>query len=188
MRLFVAIDLPDEVKAALARAQARLRDDAPRADVRWTPPRGLHLTLRFLGEVGEAAVPGVIATLTAAASGHPAVELAATGVGVFPQPTRPRVLWAGIEGALAGLAADIEGGLVALGHPQERRPFSAHVTLGRVRRPVALAALNRAIAGLGRPEFGAWTAREVVLYRSHQRPTGSVYEALAQVPLSAPCP
>lgn len=176
------------MKAALARAQATLGAEATAADVRWTGASGMHLTLRFLGEVPAAAVPALAEAFGAAVSGHPTVDLEAAGVGAFPSAARPKVVWAGIEGSLDALVASIEHGLVALGHPPEARPFRAHVTLGRVRRPRALGVLRAAIEGLGRPRFGAWTAREVVLYRSHLRSTGSVYEVLAQVPLSAPCP
>jgi len=188
LRCFVAIALPEEIRAGVARLQTELRAAAPAADVRWTAPAGLHVTLQFLGEVRGAHVPAVSAALAEAAARHAPPPLAVDAVGAFPTPVQPRILWAGVSGDLAGLAADVGAALAPVGYPPETRPFHAHVTLGRVRRPGPLGPLRAALAGLGRPDGLAWTAREVVLYRSHLRSSGSVYEALAQVPLSAPCP
>jgi 2'-5' RNA ligase len=188
MRLFIAVDLPEALRRVLGQAQVALREAAPTTDVRWTSPERLHITLRFLGEVPEDAVPLLVGVMKRAAAGCPPPELAAAGVGAFPSLSRPRGIWVGIDGPLAGLAAEIGTGLTAAGYPPEPRAFRAHVTLGRVRRSGAPRALATAIDVLGRARFGAWTATEVVLYRSHLRPTGSVYEPLARVPLLAPCP
>ena len=188
MRCFVAIALPEPVRAGIARLQAALRAAAPAADVRWTAPAGLHVTLQFLGEVRGAHVAAVSAALAKAAARHAPTPLAVDAIGAFPTPIHPRILWAGVAGDLAGLAADVGAALGPVGYPPETRPFHAHVTLGRVRRPGPLEPLRAALAGLGRPDGLAWTAVEVVLYRSHLRSSGSVYEAVAQVPLLAPCP
>jgi 2'-5' RNA ligase len=188
VRCFVAIELPEEVKSGVGRLQATLREAAPRADVHWTAPAGLHVTLQFLGEVRGVHVPAVCDALTQAGARHAPKPLEVATVDAFPTPSRPRVIVAGIAGDLAGLVADVGSALAPVGYPPETRPFRAHVTLGRVRRPGPLGPLTGAIAGLGRARPGAWTATEVVLFRSHLRPTGSVYEPLARVPLLAPCP
>jgi 2'-5' RNA ligase len=188
VRCFVAVDLPDDVRAALAEAQARLRGAAPRADVRWTAAGAMHLTLEFLGEVSPETSQPVRAAVAAVAGGWAHLRLGCGGLGVFPGPSRPRVLWAGITGDLAGLgelAAGIERALEPLGFPPPRRPFRGHVTLGRVRSPRGLAPLLGALEGGRDATFGAWTAAEVVLYRSHLSPRGSRYEALARLPLGA---
>jgi 2'-5' RNA ligase len=193
MRCFVAIDLPDDLKDTLALAQGALGDAAPQADVRWTPPGSMHVTLQFLGEVPAAEVPAVAGAVAGAASRCPPLALRAVGVGAFPSPARARVVFADVEGdadALRALVGDLGARLEPLGWPPEARAFHAHVTLGRVRRPRSLGRLATAIADVGRrARFGAWTATDVVLYHSRLGGRhGSTYEALARVPLSSPCP
>ena len=188
MRCFVALDLPDDVCAALEAVQARLRMAAPQADVRWVVRAGLHLTLKFLGEVADTqreTVRGALEGVTRAAA---PIELSCAGLGLFPGPARPRVVWAGIASGLrelGALAAAIERALEPVGYPAERRPFRGHATLGRVRSPGGIGPLVPALERTGRAEFGRWTASEIVLYRSHLRPTGSIYEPLARLPLAA---
>ncbi len=185
MRCFVAIDLPDDVRAAVAAAQQRLRDVAPKADVRWTSPAAIHLTLKFLGEVAD--VEPVRAAIAEVASRHGPIALAAGGLGAFPGPSRPRVLWAGITAGireLGLLAADVERVVAPLGFAPDARPFRGHLTLARVRSPRGLGRIG-AVLGADASSFGAWTATDVVLYRSHLRPTGSIYEPLARLDLSA---
>jgi len=167
MRCFVAIDLAPEVRAAVAAAQAGLRAAAPRADVRW--------------------VDALQGALTEAVTRRPALALAARGLGGFPNARRPRVVWMGIAGdgeALGRTAVVVEDALVPLGYPAEARPFRGHVTLARVRSPRGLAQLGNAIAAGAHADFGAWTAQEVVLYRSHLKPSGAVYEPLARLPFA----
>jgi 2'-5' RNA ligase len=188
MRCFVALDLPDGVRAALDVTQARLRAAAPRADVRWVAPAGVHLTLKFLGEVTDERRDAVRAALEGVTRGAAPIELACAGLGVFPGPARPRVVWAGITGGLPDLgvlAVAVERILEPLGFPPERRPFRGHATLGRVRSPRSVGVLVRALEREARTEFGSWTASEIVLYRSHLRPTGSIYEPLVRLPLTA---
>jgi len=185
MRCFVAIDLAPEVRAAVAEAQAGLRAAAPRAAVRWVDPAGMHLTLKFLGEVPEERLPALQGALTEVVTRRPALALAARGLGGFPNARRPRVVWMGIAGdgeALGRTAVVVEAALVPLGFPAEARPFRGHVTLARVRSPRGLARLADAIAAGAHTDFGAWTAQEVVLYRSHLKPSGAVYEPLARLP------
>src|SRR5579883_3505547 len=105
MRCFVAVDLAPGVRAVLARTQEALRRAAPRADVRWTRPEGLHVTLKFLGEVPEARCAEVAAALSGVAAAHRAVGVLARGLGGFPGAARPRVLWAGLARGGAELAA-----------------------------------------------------------------------------------
>ena len=187
MRCFVALDLPDDVRAALERTQASLRREAPRADLRWVAPAGLHVTLKFLGEVPEDALAPVADAVRATAAAHAAITLALAGLGGFPSLARPRVLWAGIPTGVAEvgrLAAALERVLEPLGFPPENRPFRGHVTIARVRSPRGLGRIRAAIEAAPDVDFGSWTANEVILFRSHLRPTGAEYEALATLPLA----
>jgi 2'-5' RNA ligase len=186
MRCFVAVDVPADVRAAVGRVEAALRAAARTADVRWVDPAQLHVTLKFLGAAAAERLPALLGALETVARGAGALRLEARGVGGFPSPRRPRVVWVGVAGevaALGALAAAVERAVEPLGFPPEGRPFRAHLTLGRVRSPRGLGRLARAIEGAGQPEFGAWTASELVLYQSHLRPTGAVYEAMARLPL-----
>ena len=187
MHCFVAVDLSPEAREAIAIAQHALRDAGPRADVGWVDVAKLHLTLKFLGEVPEDAVGAVGTTLAEVAGRHRVFELVAGGVGCFPGPSRPRVLWTGLTGGLreiGALAADVERACVPLGFPPEARPFRGHVTIGRVRSPRGIGRVVRTMDALADRTFGAWTVRDLVLYRSHLRGArGSLYEALARFAL-----
>jgi 2'-5' RNA ligase len=186
MRLFVAVDPTDAVRAALAAAQATLREASPNADVRWVDPKNLHLTIKFLGNVADERAGDVRAAVTSAVAGHARIALGARGLGAFPSLRKPRIVWAGLIGGVAplrALAAAIDTALEPLGHPREDRPFAAHVTLGRVRSPKGVDRLTSAVTAGAALDFGGWKASDVVLYRSHTRPTGSVYEPVARIAL-----
>jgi 2'-5' RNA ligase len=188
LRLFVALDPPAAVRERLAAIAAELRARAGRAaaDVRWVPPGSLHLTLQFLGAVAEDRVDAIRGAVAAAAAAAPPIVLRVEGAGAFPSPRRPRVLWAGLAGDVAPLAAlvqDLGARLAPLGHPPEARPFSAHLTLGRARDPRGAPRLAAALAPLAPAPPVAWRAEEVVLVRSHLSPKGSRYEAIARSPL-----
>ena len=178
MRCFVAIDVSDDVRQALARLLAGIRTAAPRADVRWVEVEKVHVTLKFLGAVADERVPAVSDALADTVRDFDEIQLAAGGLGGFPTLRRPRVLWAGITSGvpeLAALAAAVDGATARLGFPPEDRPFRAHLTLGRVRSPRGADALAKAIAAAGAPVLGEWVASEVVVYESRLRPTGALY-------------
>ncbi len=174
--------LPDDLRQRLATEIERLR---PHAAVAWVAPANLHVTLKFLGQIDEARAPAVADALRSASARHRAFDLALRGLGAFPSPTRPRVLWAGLEddaGALAALAAAIDACCGELGFPRETRPFAAHVTLGRVREPTRRPQLGEALA---RPvDFGRVAVARVSLMRSELSPRGARYSELAASPLA----
>ena len=186
MRCFVAVDLADEARAAIAAVQAALRAAGPRADVRWVDPAALHLTLKFLGATDDAQLPQVRDAIATVASSHAPFRIGLAGVGAFPSLARPRTLWAGVARGLREiglLAADVERAVLPLGFPLEARPFGGHVTLGRVRSPRGLGPVRDEATGFGQRGLGDWTVAEVVLYRSHLSSSGSVYEPLARLAL-----
>jgi 2'-5' RNA ligase len=153
VRLFVALNLPAAVRETLWAATARLRAlDLP---VKWIRGDGIHLTLKFLGDVADEQEPELRAALARAAAGTRTLSLALGGFGVFPDFRRPHVVWVGIapEPGLEILQHRVEQEFAPLGFPTEGRAFRPHVTLGRAARdarPVALAGLEEA---LGRLEF-----------------------------------
>ena len=176
MRLFVALNLPPPVREALWAATARLRDlELP---VKWVRGEGVHLTLKFLGDVADAQEGELAAALARAAAGGRALSLALGGFGVFPDFRRPRVLWVGIapEPGLEILQHRVEQEFAPLGFPTEARPFRPHITLGRAgreARPRDFAGLETALGGL---QFEQTVVVEAVdLMHSTLQPGGAVY-------------
>ena len=185
MRLFVAVDPPEPVRSALARLIERGKGLAP--DARWVRAEAMHLTLAFLGNMPDEIVPRIEAALGQVTPRHAALDLAAGPVGSFGTKARPRVLWAGLVGALEELAAlqlDVEAALEPLGYQPEERPFRPHLTLARAREMRGDAALAAARDSLV-PQAPAFSVGELILYRSEPSAHGSTYTALARLPLGA---
>lgn len=181
-RCFLAVDVGEEIRREMARAKRRL--ERAGGDVRWTRPEGVHATLKFLGDVEPTRVPSVVAAARAVSDSRRAFSLRACGIGGFPTLEHPRVLWVGLEArSLAELAADLDAALVGCGFAAEEKPFRAHLTLGRVRSRRGWPALREALAEWQARDFGTVVVDDIVLYRSHLQPGGSVYEELARLPL-----
>ncbi len=180
LRAFVAVELPAEGREALRQLQARWRPLAP-PGARWTDPQGIHLTLKFLGDLPQDRVPLVTEALEQAAQGVPPFTLALGEPGAFPNLRRPRVLWVGIMGEikpLLRLQRRVEEALATLELSREERPFSAHLTLARVRDPrQAVPAFPGSV-----PSF-EWRVERIVLMRSTLLPSGALYTPLSMVDL-----
>lgn len=213
MRCFIAIELPLSTQSALRLLQAELAAQLAEAHcghvVRWTAPESIHLTLRFLGETSQrqcaqigAGLQSLAAHALSAEAAPQKILLTLQGVGCFPNTRRPNVVWAGVAGATAsGATADV-GSLRAIQHAAEElaraagfdpedRPYTPHLTLGRMRREAAAADLRRAgevfDLAAASPTVRAWLAplpvEAVSLMHSDLQPTGAIYTALARVPL-----
>jgi 2'-5' RNA ligase len=184
VRTFLAIPLPEARRRAAAEAGRGLGLE-PR-DWRFVPEDGLHLTLRFLGEVEPARSKAMEPTWRRAVLGIGPLPLRLGGAGAFPDARRPRVVWLGLTdgtagGALERLAESLEGAARAAGFPPEPRPFFPHVTLARVRRPGRIAPCSCEAVG----ELGAFVADRVVLFRSELARGGARYVEEASFPLGA---
>ena len=185
MRLFVALNLSPEMRERLAALQDRLR--CHQADVSWVRAENIHVTLKFLGETEEKRLPRVRAALAEAAQGQAAFSLEVEGVGSFGGRV-PRVIWVGVErGAepLVRLAGRIESVLAQVGFPKERRGFSPHLSLGRVRSPRNAEALLAGLLEARAERFGTVRASSFELMQSEFRPSGSVYTVVDRFPLAA---
>ncbi|MBX9603066.1 MAG: RNA 2',3'-cyclic phosphodiesterase [Bryobacteraceae bacterium] len=182
MRLFTGIALPEEIEGRLEQLLGRLRPAAPAQS--WSPAANLHVTIKFIGELPEARLEELKQALAALPARAPEVEL--KGLGWFPNPHRPRVLWAGVQAgpALSDLAAAANQGLVPLGIAAETKPYSPHLTLARIKSDEGLIALRQAIAQLDSVEFGRFRPDSFHLYLSKPGPRGSVYSKLASFPLA----
>jgi RNA 2',3'-cyclic 3'-phosphodiesterase len=184
VRTFVAIDLDDAMRRSAVRVQERLQTG--KWDVKWVEPENLHVTLRFLGEIDEAALAGVIAALERSAATIAPFEIAMRGLGWFPPRRPPRVVWAGIvepTGRLHRLHESLEHELRSLGLGEDEERFHAHVTLGRVRTPKGVSELEQAIGATALEERSR-TVDALVLRKSDLGPKGPRYEVLKNVLLT----
>jgi RNA 2',3'-cyclic 3'-phosphodiesterase len=179
-RLFVAVDVPEHVRALVERAIGRLRERHPGG--RWVPAANQHVTVRFLGATPPARVPLVLEAVARTASRHRAFAIRTTSLGAFPSPRRARVLWVGLDdggGHARALAADLDAALAPVLEP-EVRAFTPHLTVARFDPPVRLDAVIADVRCASDPfEVGALT-----LYRSHLGRGAPRYEPLATVPLA----
>ncbi len=184
IRAFIAVELPEAARKEVESLQAELR--ATGADVKWVEVSNLHLTLKFLGSIEEAQAAALKEALGVAIQVLPSFSFQLEGIGAFPRTTSPRVLWVGVnegEKQLVELAGIVEKVCAGLGFPQEERPFSAHLTIGRVRSNNGLASL---IKKLQVAEFRGDTPAPVnhlTLFQSTLSPQGPTYTPLAKLSL-----
>ena len=175
LRLFVAFDVPEAQKDSVEEAIGSLAVTG----ARWTGRQSWHVTLKFLGATPEERLSEVTGVVEQAASASPPARTSLAGIGAFPGFRRARVLWVGLDdggGVLGALARTLEEGFAPLGFPPERRPWTPHLTLARFKVPAAVALEPDRIRLDERPfEVG-----EIVLFRSHLKAGGAVYEPLGR--------
>lgn len=181
MRAFIAIDLPDFLHIALAEAQQAFRSAC--RDASWTRPEGIHLTLKFLGEITDGQTKQVVEALGRLGAFEP-IMIELKGFGFFPHAGRPRVFWAGVAApsALAELANRVEGQMEKTGFAREDRPFSPHLTLARFKVPRPQPALEAAASARGETSLGKFAASEFFLFESKLSPQGAHYRKVMRFP------
>ena len=190
IRSFVAIELPDEIRTALADVQGELKAQAPPKAVRWTRPEAIHLTLQFLGDVAPGKVEAIADALRGVCDDQACFTFDLKGLGVFPSLGRPRVVWVGVAeptGALIALQGQVTQALVPLGFEPERRAFSPHLTIGRTARHAGRRELTEVGELITRYEVGTLgqtNVEHITLMKSDLKPSGAVYAPLAVIPLS----
>ena len=188
MRTFIAIDLSDDVRAAIEETQTKLKQAPIGIKISWTKVANLHLTLQFLGNVKDAVVDKLKPALQLVASQHRPFEVIVQGAGAFPDEKRPRVVWVGCgdnENRLKMLARAVQDAMRQFGFIPEDHEFSAHSTLGRIRSPRPDAALTRAIDSLKDTSFGTLRVETIHLFESQLHPEGSIYTKLSSHALGA---
>lgn len=188
MRLFVATDISDEIRAGLGDLQRQLQGkvNIRKTDVKWVKPELVHLTLKFLGEVNDSKAAQVCDLVAAAAEKHKSFELEAAKVGYFGK-NAARVLWVGTgqSEALSRLQKDIERSLAEAGWPEEARAYSGHLTLCRIRNPKAGRKLAEVSKNYEDLQLGSWRVDSVCVYQSQLSPDGPVYTVLSRVQLGS---
>jgi 2'-5' RNA ligase len=185
MRLFVAVNIPEAVRDKVAEMQSELKK-AP-CDVKWVDPDKFHLTLKFIGEVEDKDILSISESVACSVSGFGKFKVKVSGSGAFPRNEKPKVIWVGIsEGKteLERLASNIGSGLEKLGYKKEERPFSAHLTLGRVRSFKNIAALSEKLAALENADAGSFTVESVDLMQSLLCAEGPEYIVLRNFSLT----
>ena len=185
MRLFVAMLLDDDVRAALGRVQLHLSPIC--ADVRWVRQDQLHITVKFLGDVPDGDVAGVSKALERTAAQLAPFELTLKGSGCFPPRGAVRIVWAGIEepeGLLQRSVEAVESALVEMGFPGERRPFSPHITIGRVKHDTSGGSWRLAVSEFEFPAVSQPVER-ITLMSSVLSPQGPTYAVISAAPLGA---
>jgi len=185
-RLFVAIDVPDEVKQRALQMRRALEADGWHA--RWVRPEALHLSLRFYGNQPVDSVPGLCERLRTASNTVRPFDLSTAGAGIFPNARRPRVIWLGVQDrsdTLARLAADIERESRAYGIEPETRPFRPHMTLARVRPEeiTTIRDVDRHVADFERLASLAYRVDHISLIRSDLRREGPFYTVVERFDL-----
>jgi len=186
VRLFVALDFPNPIRQSLRELIARLKSECRRA--KWVRPEAMHITLKFIGEVGAEKLEPIRVALAPVHSTGP-VEMQFRGLGFFPNERRPRVLWCGVEASpnLAELAAAVERALVPLGIAIESRDFVPHLTLARINTDRVprrdLETLVRAAGELKSYDFGRTRETEFHLIESILKPAGAEYRRLETFPI-----
>jgi 2'-5' RNA ligase len=192
MRLFVALDIPNETRDALAQLIARLKPKCPMA--KWVRPESMHVTLKFIGHTAEENLPDVKTALAEINSPRP-IDMHFRGLGFFPNEKHPRVFWCGIDISpnAAPIAAEIDSALEKLGIPPETHAFAPHLTLARLYshdRPPrgglqdCLAEIAAVASESARKSFGTTRTSEFHLFESKLKPSGAEYTCLQTFPFA----
>jgi len=179
VRAFLACDPPEEVRRGITAIQNRLKKQFGGA-VRWVRPEGIHLTLKFFGDIPLSNVETIGGVVHEQVRGLSPMNLQVQKIGAFPNAGRPRVVWLGVTGdveRLVALQKKIDAGLQTYGFHREERGFSPHLTLGRIKSPQGMAGLGKIIEE-GNAEAGEFQAAELILFKSDLRPDGAVYTKL----------
>jgi 2'-5' RNA ligase len=183
MRTFIALALPAELKAALARMQKTFMQST--AGVKWVKPESIHLTLNFLGSTSMDEVDTVCGVLDHLTRNATPFSFEATGMGAFPNSRNPKVIWAGlqVEDRLKAFQKELEKALADRGFAAEDRPFAPHLTLGRLRDGL----MRKDVAGLieqfSSEKFGCFEAEHIIFFKSELKPSGPVYQAIKDITL-----
>ncbi|HOG16951.1 MAG: 2',5' RNA ligase family [Syntrophaceae bacterium PtaU1.Bin231] len=186
VRAFLAADPPPEVLDRIAAIQRELKKTV-QGSIAWVRPEGIHLTLKFFGNISPEQAQTIATEVRKAVSGTAALSLRGRSLGVFPDLRRPRVIWLGLEGdvePLGALQKRIETGLESCGFAREERPFRAHLTLGRIKDGRGLVGLEQALKGPRLQETGDFVVDKLTLFRSELTPKGAIYTGLATFPFA----
>lgn len=184
MRSFIAIKIPDEIKKNMVTIQEQLRK--AKVEASWPRAEGMHLTLKFLGDVPETRITEIVNGLQTAAEGIGQFRLEVKGIGTFPNSQNPRVVWIGISGdieKLTKLQGAVEDTMARIGLERDNRKFAAHLTLGRIKNIRSRDQWLAVLAELRDRSLSGFDATAICLMKSELKPAGAVYEEMGRVDL-----
>jgi 2'-5' RNA ligase len=184
IRSFIALDLPEDLKKGLQNLQDKVRRHTD--CVRWVKPDNIHLTLKFLGAIEESQVEPIARILENMTAGIAPFKLHVAGVGAFPNARNPKVIWVGMDDnqqRLVLFQEKLEETLAAIGFAPEKRSYSPHLTLGRVKESRAKRDIEQLIEKHKNQDMGYFTADTIVFYRSDLQPSGPIYSSLKTIQL-----
>ena len=176
IRAFIAIELPDEIVAAIRKVQDQIKSSGVK--IRWVRPENIHLTLKFLGDINERDIDQIHTAMIDAVKGYSPISLSGKGVGVFPNLRRPKVMWVGLggeSGRLIQLQETLDSQLKKIGFSKEKRAFKGHLTMGRVKGRIDTKKMTAILQEMSEFESEPFSAGEIVLFQSDLRPSGAVY-------------
>ena len=183
LRSFIAIEIPAGIQNAIAENIASIKHELPKPLVRWGTPQNVHLTLKFLGDVSPANLKRLADMLIEVAASHETFDVSVGGLGAFPTHKRARVIWIGLDAppALAALQHAVDAAAAQLGYPKEERPFSPHLTIGRVSQNASASDLQHIRSALESTKvgiLGTIRVQAIRIFKSNLQPGGSVYTLL----------
>jgi 2'-5' RNA ligase len=188
LRAFIAVEIPAGIQSAIAHSTASLKNALPKSLVRWVAPQNVHLTLKFLGDVSPTTLEHLADALKVEAASLGMFSMSVHGLGAFPTSRRARVIWIGLEAphALEALRRGVEAAAAQLGYAAEERPFSPHLTIGRVGQNTSASDIQRIRTALEAAKvgtLGTLRVEAVHIFKSDLQPGGSVYTHLYALPL-----
>ena len=185
IRAFLAIEPPENVLQEISRLQEKLKREIS-GRLSWTRPQGQHLTLKFFGDISRDDIYNISATVQKRIVTEQKLYLKIEKLGGFPDASRPRVLWCGVEGdveRLINLQKKLDGDFAAIGFPADDRSFKAHLTLARIKDPRSASGISEALTKHNAFTAGEFSVGELILFQSKLMPQGAVYTKLAVFPL-----
>jgi 2'-5' RNA ligase len=184
IRTFIAIEIPTHIKNKIAELQEGLKGIGSR--ISWTKSSNIHLTLKFLGDADEKIIDEIAAELQQAVQNIAGFEIRVAGTGIFPNFKRPRVIWVGAKSEgehLQTLATQVQDCMENFGFEKEKRHFSAHLTLGRVKDTKGIEPVMEKLKSYENFEVGLFAVREFYLIKSELHPAGAIYTPLKKIGL-----
>lgn len=188
LRAFIAVEIPQPIKTKITTQTLELRQQVGHS-VRWSDAENIHITLKFLGDVSREQVDVISSALKSQVKEYTLFELTLDGLGVFPNLRHPRIVWVGLNDPkrqLTRLQQGLEGAIVSLGHAPETKPFSPHLTIGRVREGLSeqeIFRLQNALRGAQLNFQTGFAVKAVSLMRSELKPAGPIYTCLSTAAL-----
>ncbi len=181
MRTFIAIDLNESLKNNICEYINELKK-INQSKIKWIKENGMHITLKFLGEISEDKVSDIDNILEKTAEQHKPFPITFKGTGYFPNRKKPRVLWIGIENntILCDIQSQLEDKLQSLGFPKEKRTFSPHLTMGRIKKPFHLQSILSKISADQEKYFGEMTAQKITFFQSILKSSGAEYSVITE--------